>query len=132
MRLIDGDALMETINRHCYPIRHDMTSIEPGMTRIGILQAIQEQPTIEPERTGKWIPCSERLPEERDAGILKKLGTSKRSDDVLITVDVKGERMTDVGCTYDGVWQWIHKHAFPDWAVIAWMPLPEPYEEVAT
>ena len=56
MRLIDADALMETINRHCYPVQHDMTSIEPGMTRIGILQAIQEQPTIEPERKkGKWI-----------------------------------------------------------------------------
>lgn len=56
VRLIDADALMETINRHCYPVQHDMTSIEPGMTRIGILQAIQEQPTVEPERkTGKWI-----------------------------------------------------------------------------
>lgn len=56
MRLINADALMETINRHCYPVQHDMTSIEPGMTRIGILQAIQEQPTIEPERKkGKWI-----------------------------------------------------------------------------
>lgn len=56
MRLIDGDALMEVINRHCYPVQHDMTSIEPGMTRIGILQAIQEQPTIEPERKkGRWI-----------------------------------------------------------------------------
>lgn len=56
VRLINADALMETINRHCYPVQHDMTSIEPGMTRIGILQAIQEQPTVEPERkTGKWI-----------------------------------------------------------------------------
>ena len=75
----------------------------------------------------RWIPCSERLPEERDAGILKKLGTSKRSDYVLITVDVKGERMTYVGCTYDGIWNWDKKYAFPDYKVIAWMPLPEPY-----
>ena len=58
MRLINADALMETINRHCYPVQHDMTSIEPGMTRIGILQAIQEQPTIEPPRkTDEW--CSD-------------------------------------------------------------------------
>lgn len=56
MRLINADALIKTIDSHCYPVQHDMTSIEPGMTRIGILQAIQEQPTIEPERkTGKWI-----------------------------------------------------------------------------
>lgn len=56
MRLIDADALIKTIDSHCYPVRYDITSIEPGMTQIGILQAIQEQPTIEPERKkGEWI-----------------------------------------------------------------------------
>ena len=54
MRAIDGDALIEVINRHCYPVQHDMTSVEPGMTRIGILQAIQEQPTIEERKKGAW------------------------------------------------------------------------------
>ena len=64
MRLIDADALIKTIDSHCYPVQHDMTSIEPGMTRIGILQAIQEQPTIEPERKkGRWI---ERNPQNSD------------------------------------------------------------------
>lgn len=81
------------------------------------------------KRISEWIPVNERLPEERDAGILKKLGTSKRSDYVLITVDVLGERMTDVGCTFDGIWNWDKKYAFPDYKVIAWMPLPEPYGE---
>lgn len=77
----------------------------------------------------KWIPCSERLPEERDAGVLKKLGTDKRSDYVFATVEVKGERMTVTACTYDGKWDWNMKYAFPDYKVIAWMPLPEPYGE---
>lgn len=77
----------------------------------------------------RWIPCSERLPEERDAGVLKKLGTDKRSDYVLATVEVKGERMTVTACTYDGKWDWNMKYAFPDYKVIAWMPLPEPYRE---
>ena len=85
---------------------------------------LRSLPSAQPEP--KWIPCSERLPEEKDARILKKLGTSKRSDYVLITVDVKGERMTSVGCTYDGIWNWDKKYAFPDYKVIAWMPLPEP------
>lgn len=53
-RLIDADVLIKTIDSHCYPVQHDMTSIEPGMTRIGILQAIQEQPTIEPQRKKGW------------------------------------------------------------------------------
>lgn len=82
----------------------------------------------QPERKRwKWIPCSERLPEEKDAGILKELGTSKRSEYVLATIDVKGERMTMTACTYDGEWDCDMKYAFPDYKIIAWMPLPEPY-----
>lgn len=77
-----------------------------------------------------WIPVTERLPEEKDAGILKKLGTSKRSEYVLATVEVKGERMTVTACTYDGEWDWNMKYAFPDYKIIAWMPLPEPYKGV--
>jgi hypothetical protein len=74
-----------------------------------------------------WIPCSEKLPEEKDAGILKKLGTSKKSDPVIATVDVKGERMTVTACTHDGVWDWNMKYAFPDYKIVAWMPLPKAY-----
>ena len=73
-----------------------------------------------------WIPVTERLPEEKDAGILKKLGTSKRSEYVLATVEVKGERMTVTACTHDGKWDWNMKYAFPDYKIVAWMPLPEP------
>ena len=73
---------------------------------------------------------TERLPEEKDAGILKKLGTSKRSEYVLATVEVKGERMTVTACTYDGKWDWNMKYAFPDYKIIAWKPLPEPYKGV--
>ena len=48
MRLIDANKLANTFLNHCYPVQHDGTSVEPGMTYVGILQAIQEQPTIEP------------------------------------------------------------------------------------
>jgi hypothetical protein len=86
------------------------------------------QDIAEADYVGKWIPCSEKLPEEKDAGILKKLGTSKKSDPVIATVDVKGERMTVTACTHDGVWDWNMKYAFPDYKIVAWMPLPEPYK----
>lgn len=82
------------------------------------------------KKINDWIPCSEKMPDEKDAGILKKLGTQKKSEYVLATVEVKGERMTVTACTEDGVWDWNMKYAFPDYKVVAWMPLPEPYKEV--
>ena len=83
---------------------------------------------LEKQEHDRWIPVTERMPEEKDAGILKKLGTDKRSDYVLATVEVKGERMTVTACTYDGKWDWNMKYAFPDYKIIAWRPLPEPYK----
>lgn len=83
------------------------------------IKALEEQP--------HWIPCSERMPKEKDAGILKMLGTEKKSEYVLATVEVNGKRMTVTARTYDGKWDWNMKYAFPDFKVVAWMPLPEPY-----
>lgn len=85
-----------------------------------------ELPSTQPEQ--RWIPCSERMPKEKDAGILKKLGTNRLSDYVIATVEVKGERMTVIIRTHDGVWHWDKKYAFPDYKVVAWMPLPKPWE----
>ncbi len=95
-----------------------------------------EMPPAEPEdknsseNPNKWISCSERLPEEKDVGIIQKrfFGTTKMSDRVIATVEVKGERMTEIACTRDGAWDWKMKHEFPDYKIIAWMPLPKPYE----
>lgn len=98
-----------------------------GGAASGAAKLIMNFPSAQPEQ--QWIPCSERLPEEKDAGTLKKLGINKRSDYVIATVEVKGERMTATACTYDGAWNWNMKYAFPDFKVVAWMPLPEPYEE---
>lgn len=77
---------------------------------------------------GKWIPCSLFMPEEKDAGILGKLGVSKMSDKVLITIEIHGKRIVDRACTYDGVWMWSNKYVFPEYKVIAWQPNPEPYQ----
>lgn len=97
---------------------------EQGNVPFAIVKKAIEKLKVEPE----WIPCSKRMPEEKDAGILKKLGINKRSDYVLATVEVKNERMTITACTYDGVWHWDKKYAFPDFKVIAWMPLPPRYK----
>ena len=128
MRPIDADKLCDDLmERWDIADKQKEELIRQVMADI-VTPIVVSQPPVEPERKKeKWIPCSERLPDEKDAGILKKLGIEKRSEDVLATVEVKGERMTVTTCTYDGKWEWDMKYAFPDYKVIAWMPLPEPY-----
>lgn len=46
-RLIDADALQETICRHDYILRDSYNSTDKGMFTHGILYAIAEQPTID-------------------------------------------------------------------------------------
>jgi hypothetical protein len=90
--------------------------------RLGVKKASSSQ------SEQKWIPCSKKLPDEKDAGVLKKLGVEKHSEYVFATVEVKGERMAVTACTYDGKWDWNMKYAFPDYKIVAWMPFPEPYK----
>lgn len=80
---------------------------------------------------GGWIPCSERLPEERDSIFAKFKGTDRWNDsmfekissDVIVKVeDEAGNRMTMVLYTTDGKWA-IKSHL--SLKVIAWQPLPE-------
>lgn len=47
-RLIDADALMETIRAHDYPLRvHYSNGTDNGMFTNGIQQAVDEQPTVD-------------------------------------------------------------------------------------
>ena len=99
-----------------------------GYTKLAdIVMNEQRFPSAQPEQ--QWILCSERLPEEKDAGILKQLGINKISDYVIATVEAKGERMAVPAYTYDGSWYWDMQYAFPDYKIIAWTPLPKPYTE---
>lgn len=72
---------------------------------------------IELLRAGsRWIPCSERLPEEDDG---KYLVTS-------YCESIKRSRVHVSSCyvNHCGIWS----DVFLGYRVIAWMPLPEPYE----
>ena len=126
MRPINADALEARMYHDAFETDSDMQKWDSGCwIRYKMFErALEDATTIE---LSHWIPCSERLPEEKDAGILKKLGIKKRSECVLVTVEVKGERMVAQACTKDGMWDWDMKYAFPDYKVIAWMSMPEPY-----
>lgn len=88
-----------------------------------IKEMLEDAPTIEPEP--KWIPCSERLPDEDHW-----LGGSGRqfSEKVIVAIVNHSDEDTWVDMTYtiDGEWAC----ELPKYCEIAaWMPLPEPYRE---
>lgn len=110
MRLIDKDALKKDVLalRDCY------NGFSDTYDKACIIGVIDEQPTIEPER---WIPVTERLPED---------------------VEIGEEYPTVIFCTKDATYSGFYEHYMGGkwWCgdedytvdeVIAWMPLPEPY-----
>lgn len=87
-----------------------------------------ELPSAQPEP--RWIPCSERLPEEDGLYLVtsREKATAEEFGFDLDDVEVRKMRFNEDG------WR-IPKH-IPEWingvvhtTVLAWMPLPEPYKE---
>lgn len=107
-----------------------------------ILKAVIDKVNIQPEEDvtdinvgDKWIPCSERLPEERDSIFAEVKGTEKWnnamfekiSDEVNVTYVLSdGTRKTMTSHTVDG--KWTCEKTVIKRKVIAWQPLPEPYK----
>ena len=75
--------------------------------------ALLELPSAQPEQ--RWIPCGERLPED--------------NSDILVTYVEKDEKRiapVNYGC---GTWfDCLFDNVLDQVGVLAWMPLPEPYE----
>lgn len=81
----------------------------------------------------KWIPCSEKLPEEHDWLGTKKFGTTI-SDEVYVTFEnPKGERFCKHLSFQNGKLSAFDQSTIDAFykgsKPIAWMPLPEPYKE---
>lgn len=104
-----------------------------------IEKAINDLPQDYPRNTDeveRWIPVTEKMPEEHNSIFAKWKGTEhwsnamfeKRSDEVLVTVEYPdGTRVTEATYTIDGKWKMIAKVL--GGTVIAWKPFPEPYKE---
>jgi len=76
----------------------------------GIMQYIDEVPNEE-----RWIPISERLPED--------------SGTYLVTVHDGRKKRTTFAQYQKKLKNWVMTGARAYWCVKAWMPLPEPYRE---
>lgn len=128
MRLIDADALVP-----------DADYDDGDYWAVSIAQ-IQNAPTIEPQR---WIPCSERLPEEAYPVIV----TWKNDDPASYYQYILGKHYVGVAHYKNGKWYWyssITEDVLMEYGkceseefdeairVLAWMPLPEPYKEAET
>ena len=75
------------------------------------IDAVKELPPAEPEQ--KWIPCSERMPDVRQR----------------VLCQCRAGIMDVLRLTADGSWNKDYPHAeYMSGFVVAWMPLPEPYE----
>ena len=131
MRLIDADDVIEMISHYLgeklyasYP-NDKMPDFDKGVID-GYARArsiVFETPTIDPVKHGQWIPCSERLPEDYT--------------DVLVWFEYF--RYGDYNCLYQtyGIgdysteydsWMINHETGWHKLRVIAWMPLPKPWE----
>ena len=81
---------------------------------------IKSQPNVAVTDTNvgcKWIPCSERMPP-----------IDKR---VLVTVDIQGDLAIDIADHSYGLWFFAdeyYSYTEKDFKVLAWMPLPAPWE----
>lgn len=133
MRLIDADELKRNVLKWIPPDPCGREEKEfPFETDIcvSMIMEIDEAPTIVPEQD--WIPCSERMPEERKWIGTKHFGTTI-SNEVYVTFEAPdGQRFVDHISFQNGklsrsdaekmrVW---YKGAKP----IAWQPFPEPYK----
>ena len=96
--------LTELTKRERKNLLHTWSTVE---VKYFVVDMLEKLPSAEPKQ--RWIPCSERLPEE--------MGT------YMTTIDY-GKHGLAVGQRY-----YYGKYlGWGDERVIAWMPLPEPYK----
>jgi hypothetical protein len=84
----------------------DKNKLSEAMEKLARLEDAEDTNVL-----SKWIPCSERLPE----------------DNTDVIVCFYSGTVTEMRYWGNGIFQGIYEHTTK--AIVAWMPLPEPYKE---
>ena len=105
-----------------------------ALTAVGI--DLKKLPSAQPEQ--RWIPCSERLPENNDPVNV----TWVNHNPEVYYADIKDKPFTATAHYHNGRWYWFssvtqdYLNEYDVWTpdlvdkdveITAWMPLPEPY-----
>lgn len=129
-RLIDADDLKDWAET--VPLTWD-----GGIDINDFEEKLKSMPTIDAEP--HWIPCSERLPENMEPVNI----TWVNRDPVSYYMHIKDKPFTATGIYYKGKWYWWSStcddilceygqneidEVDGGIEIVAWMPLPEPYE----
>lgn len=131
IRLIDVDQLCEDLlNRWSIADTKKEELIRQVMADV-VTPIVISQPTVEPQL--KWILCSEKMPEEHEWVGTKKFSTTI-SDEVHVTFEApNGDRFVKTLSFQNGELSAFEQRVIDTWhggsKPIAWLPLPEPYEE---
>lgn len=114
--MIDEKKLIVEINQMVY--KSEMHS--PRYYALEEVLNIVEQQL----KVGEWIPCSERLPEEYGDYLIAWFHTNKYAKAMQ-----KGKHYYEI-CEYSPEEGWLSdfKQCPEGYEVIAWQPLPEPWE----
>lgn len=120
IRLIDADALKKAINEWMPKdqetwMESDILPVENLV--VSIMMTIEEQPTV--DAVPHWIPCSERMPND-DKDYLVTDGESMAVG--YYRTDAKAWDNVNFG------WLEHREETCGLKPVVAWMPLPKPYE----
>ena len=139
--LISRQAAIDTMMRlQTEDIEMYGCAIPEGFDGDRAAEALKALPSIQPEhKTGEWIPVTERLPEEAYPVIV----TWKNDDPASYYQYILGKHYTGVAHFKNGKWFWyssVTEDVLMEYGrcdseefdeaiqVLAWMPLPEPYE----
>ena len=114
-RLIDADKLDEEVMHLFIAITgNPKQSIIVDECKKSFRNIIDEQPTVELPETAKWIPCSERLPDESGTYIVSAI------DGNILRVSF-AKWMPRLRT-------WALNGSRSYWKVKAWMPFPDSYK----